>query len=196
MTGEVAVGIIGVVASTVTAIVSWIVSARLTSKSLQRMELRYRTSSYKLVTHFTDLAANPDLRVAYKGEELSNPAIVGLTLRNVGNKAVVNPPIEVRFRGTGKLIPLAFEKVPEGYENKWLLGAVEADRCKLSVEHINPGQTLMATFLIGDGLPESVVVSCPMPDLNIKEEPSNKDTRLLFILETIAQALVLGSRTK
>jgi hypothetical protein len=87
---------------------------------------------------------------------------------NTGNRAIKNPPIKITGPGATYVIPAYLEDVPEGYAAIWELVRDDGETCLINADHINPGQTLKARFLM-DSMPDrEPSFACPVADLKIR----------------------------
>jgi hypothetical protein len=110
------------------------------------------------------------LKIEYKGEELPQPVLLTLEIFNLGNVAIIKPPISIAtVRGATYIIPVQIEDPPAGYEDLWDIRRSDADECEVIVDHINPGQVLKATFLMDEIPKQMPCFRCAQPDLLVKE---------------------------
>lgn len=165
------IAIAGVVATVVVGIVSWIVSAAQTRKTIDRKVLGYNMEATPLMT--TTLKSG-GLKVEYEGEELPDPVLLTVEIFNLGNVAIENPPISIATsKDATYIIPVQVEDAPPGYEDLWKIERVDADICEIRLAHINPGQTAKATFLMDETPTEMPHFRCPLPNLTVKKvEPA------------------------
>lgn len=177
------IAISGVAATIIVGLISWIVSAALTRRTLDRKILGYRMEASPLMTTSLKSAG---LKIEYKGEELPHPVLLTLEIFNLGNVAIINPPISIAtVRGATYIIPVQVEDPPAGYEDLWDIRRSDADECEVSVAHINPGQVLKATFLMDEVPREMPCFRCALPDLVVKEV---KPSELAKVSLEIAEA--------
>ncbi len=174
------IALASVAATLIVGIVSWLLSAAFAKKSLSRKELNFKIEAEQII-QATSFEAR-DLKIEYKNEVLANPVVLSVEVTNTGNVSLVKPPIEIRTHNMEKIVPGFFEGVPPGYEGLWKIVGVDAHTCRLELEHINPGQTLRARFLldkIPDPMPSFV---CAMQDLRVKKA---KPYKLNAFVETL-----------
>lgn len=163
------IGLIGVAATLFAAVVSWIVSAWLTKKSLATQVLGYRMSVAPVLAVGSLPGGSSALRIEFNGELLAEPVLLSVDIINLGNRAIENPPILVESEGTTYVIPIYIENVPPGYEDLWELKRTDAEQCAIRLKHINPGQIVRARFLLDEIPTKPTVFKCPMKDLVLKE---------------------------
>lgn len=114
----------------------------------------------------TDAKTAGLLTVDYGGIRLADPALVEIAITNVGRSSVSDPPIAVSVGEKHKLIPAYLHTTPPGYDELWRLVQEQETKSRISLAHINPGQTARARFLLSGGDPRVVRVSCPMADVD------------------------------
>lgn len=131
------------------------------------------------------------LEITYKGEVLPEPTLLAVNIRNTGNVAIDNPPIEIEAIGTTYVIPGYIEDVPPGYENLWTLERSDAESCKIKLDHINPGQIVKARFFLDEIPDKKLLFKCPMRDLTIKEVDPKAKEKLLESIQEIGLPLPL-----
>lgn len=165
------ISIAAILATVFVGIISWIVSAALTRRTIDRRVLGYRMEMSSLMTTSLKSAG---LRIEYKGEELPEPILLAVEVFNLGNVAIENPPISIATaKDATYIIPVQVEDTPPGYEDLWEIERVDADECKIRLAHINPRQTVRATFLMDEVPAEMPHFRCPLPNLIIKKvEPA------------------------
>lgn len=163
------IGIGGIAATIVAAVIAWFVSAWSTRKSLATQSLGYRMSVAPVLAVDRIPGGAGSLRIEFNGELLAEPALLSVDIINLGNRAIENPPIVVESEGTTYVIPIYIEDVPAGYENLWELRRTDAEQCSVRLEHINPGQIVKARFLLDEIPSKPPVFKCPMKDVVVKE---------------------------
>jgi hypothetical protein len=161
-------GIGSIVATILVGVVSWIVSANLTKKSLLQKKLSYEIRMFSIVSN-QFLNKSNELEIYYKKELLPEPTLLAIDIINSGKSSIENPPIVVDAKGTTYIIPGYIEDVPPGYEDLWSLDRKDAETCSINLEHINPGQVVKARFFLDEFPKEVPVFKCPMKDVEIKE---------------------------
>ena len=167
------IGIGGILATIVVGILSCIVTWIVAKKTIEKKKLNYSISIYPIL-NLSD--CTHELKVIYKGEELRNPCLVHLDIKNTGNKSVENPPVEI-FCEKSLLLPAYMEDVPCGYEEKWKAESVSRSKVKLNIDYINPKQVLRLSLYADLMKGDNPQVICPTRDLefiNIEEELVNK----------------------
>lgn len=161
------IAIAGVCATVLIGVVSWIVSASLTRRTIDSRILGYRMEASPLMT--TSLKSG-GLKIEYKGEELPNPLLLTVEIFNLGNVAIENPPVSIaNVKDATYIIPVQVDDPPPGYAELWGLERVDGEECKIVLDHINPGQTLRATFLLDEMPKEMPRFICPQPNLVLRE---------------------------
>lgn len=161
------ISVAGVFATIFVGIFSWMVSAALTRRTIDRRIIGYKMEATPLMT--TSLKSS-GLKIEYKGEELPYPMLLTVEVFNLGNIAIENPPISiVTSKGATYIIPVQVEDPPPGYEDLWEIERADADECKIRLNHINPGQVAKATFLMDEIPMEMPHFRCPLPNLIVKK---------------------------
>lgn len=167
------IGIGGILATIIVGILSCVVTWIVAKKTIEKRKLNYSISIYPILNLFD---RTHELKVIYKGEELRNPCLIGIDIKNVGNKSVEKPPVEI-FCEKSLLIPAYMEDVPCGYEEKWKADAVSKSKVKLNIDYINPKQVLRLRLYADLAKRDKPQIICPAQDLefvNIEEELINK----------------------
>ena len=167
------IGIGGILATIIVGILSCIVTWIVTKKTIEKRKLNYSIFIYPIL-NLSDYTH--ELKVIYKGEELRNPCLVDINIKNVGNKSVENPPVEV-FCKKSLLLPAYMEDVPCGYEEIWKIESVSKSRVKLNIDYINPQQVLRLRLYADLMKQDYPQVICPKKDLefvNIEDEVAIK----------------------
>lgn len=167
------IGIGGILATIVGSILSCVVTWIVAKKTIEKRKLNYSISIYPIL-NLSD--CTHELKVIYKGEELRNPCLIRIDIKNVGNKSVENPPVEI-FCEKSLLIPAYMEEVPCGYEEKWRAESVSKSRVKLNIDYINPKQVLRLRLYADLMNQDNPQIICPAQELefvNVEEELINK----------------------
>ena len=161
------IAIAGGVATLVTGVGSWFVSAYYAKKSLQNDELSYSMKMTPLLGNKIFKEASK-LEIKYKGEEIDELVLLEVDLVNTGNRSIRNPPVKIVGPGATYVIPAYIEDIPPGYDALWELVRDDGETCLIQADHINPGQIIKARFLM-DAMPDQEPeFSCPLPDLKIR----------------------------
>lgn len=161
------IGIVGTVATVVVGILSWFLSAYIAKKQMRNEELSYRMRITPLLNNklFKD---EDKLEISYKGDVIDRLVFFELDIVNSGNVAVKNPPIRITSLDATYIIPAYLEDVPSGYDALWQIEREDGETCLIVAEHINPGQTIKARFLMDNMPPGEPNFSCAVPDLKIR----------------------------
>lgn len=161
------IGIVGAVATVVVGVVSWFLSAYFAKKQMRNEELSYRMRITPLVNNklFKD---EDKLEIYYKGDIIDRLVFFELDIINSGNVGIKNPPIRVTSFDATYIIPAYLEDVPPGYDSLWQFEREDGETCLIIADHINPGQTIKARFLMDTMPPREPEFSCAVPDLQIK----------------------------
>lgn len=180
------IGIGGILATIIVGIVTCIVTWKLTLRSTEQKKLSY---SIKILNVFSNsiqkqYGAIADLSITYDNKKLKKPCLLLLEVENTGNKAIANPPISVRTRPNTEIIPMYFQDVPVGYDDKWDMKRESTNCCKLCLEHINPKQTVKVSFLL-DTYPEKVLFECPMQNVLIHERNNSIEDKYSNNMEIV-----------
>jgi hypothetical protein len=180
-------GLGSIIATVLVGIISWILSAYLTKKTLKRKKINYEIKMFPIISK-DFFSKSSDLKIYFKDELLPEPTLLAVDIINSGNVAIENPPIEIEALGATYIIPGYIEDIPPGYEKIWELERTDAESCAIHLEHINPGQVVKARFFL-DELPKfPPVFKSPMKDLEIREV----DTEIKKVfLESLISALEL-----
>lgn len=72
--------------------------------------------------------------------------LLSVDIVNLGNRAVERPPIIIEALGATYVIPIYIAEAPLGYDELWKLERIDADKCAIHLDHINPGQVVKARF--------------------------------------------------
>lgn len=167
------IGIGGILATIFVGIITCVVTWVVAKKTLERRKLNYSIAIFPIL-NLSDYTH--ELKVIYKGEELRNPCLIDIDIKNTGNKSIENPPVEI-FCKKSLLLPAYMEDVPCGYEDKWKAESVSKSRVKLNIDYINPKQVLRMRLYADLMKKDYPQVICPKQDLefvNIEEELINK----------------------
>lgn len=167
------IGIGGILATIAGSMLSCAMTWIVTKKTMEKRKLNYSISIYPILnlSNYTH-----ELKVFYKDEELRNPCLIRIDIKNVGNKSIENPPVEI-FCEKSLLIPAYMEDVPCGYEEKWKSESVSKSRVKLNIDYINPKQVLSLRLYADLMKQDNPQIICPAKDLefvNVEEELTNK----------------------
>jgi hypothetical protein len=184
LTRDQVVAIASVAATVLVGIGSWFISAYYAKKSLRNEELSYRMKMTPLLG--TRLFKEADkLEIKYKGEIIDQLVFLEVDVVNTGNLAIKNPPIKITGPGATYVIPACLEDVPEGYDSLWELEREDGETCLVKADHINPGQTLKARFLMDSMPPCEPSFACPVADLRLRRI---KDMSVSPVATTILEA--------
>src|SRR5205085_11354863 len=112
-------------------------------------------------------ATAADISCQFRGADRPDPVLLSVDITNVGNVALLNPPIEVRAVGATYVIPGWIEGIPYGYEDQWEIERTGAESCALRISHINPRQVVRARFLLDEYPAQRPLVVCPMADVEL-----------------------------
>jgi len=160
--------LISIIITILVGIISWIVSAFLTKKSIKQKKLAYEINYFPIISK--DFISNASkLKIEYEGELLPEPTLLVVDVMNVGNEAIENPPIEIRAVGATYVIPGYLEDVPPGYEDIWKLERTDAESSAIKLKHINPKQVVKARFLLDEFPKEPPLFVCPMKNLEVRK---------------------------
>lgn len=161
------IGIVGAVATVVVGGVSWFLSAYIAKKQMRNEELSYRMRITPLLNNklFKD---EDKLEITYKGDVIDRLVFFELDIVNSGNVAIKNPPIRITSLDATYIIPAYLEDVPTGYDSLWEIEREDGETCLIVADHINPGQTIKARFLMDNMPPGEPAFSCAVPDLRIR----------------------------
>lgn len=178
------IAVIGIVASVVVGILSWLLSAYIAKKQMRNEELSYRVRITPLLNKklFKD---EDKLEITYKGEVIDRLVFFELDIVNSGNVAVKNPPIRITSLDATYIIPAYLEDVPSGYDGLWRIEREDGATCLVVADHINPGQTIKARFLMDNIPPGEPEFSCAVPDLKVRRIA---DIQLSPVATTILEA--------
>ena len=157
----------GVIATVVVGVISWFVSAHLAKKAARTEELSYRMKVTPLLNNklFKDAEK---LKIEYKGEQIDQLVFFEVDIVNSGTVAIKNPPITISSLDATYIIPAYLEDVPSGYDSLWHIVREDGETSRIEVDHINPGQTVKARFLMDKMPPGEPTFACPVPDLRVK----------------------------
>lgn len=161
------IAIAGVAATILVGLISWFVSAHLAKKAMRNEELSYRMKIIPLLNKrlFREI---DKLKIEYKDEQIDQLVFFELDIVNSGNVAIRKPPIVITSLDATYIIPAYLDDVPSGYDSLWKVVREDGETCSLDVDHINPGQTIKARFLMDKMPPGEPEFSCAMPDLKIR----------------------------
>ncbi|MGZ8937477.1 MAG: hypothetical protein ACXW02_08350 [Halobacteriota archaeon] len=178
------IGIIGAVATVVVGVISWLLSAYMAKKQMRNEELSYCMRITPLLN--SKLFKDEDkLEISYKGDVIDRLVFFELDIVNSGNVAIKHPPIRVTSLDATYIVPAYLEDVPPGYDPLWELKREDGETCVIVADHINPGQTIKARFLMDNMPPGEPEFSCAVPDLRIKRIA---DIRVSPVATTILEA--------
>jgi hypothetical protein len=166
---EQVVGLVGAAATILVGVGTWLVSAWVASRNRKRRRLSYKLYYERVLPPHLKARA-PDISFQFRGEDLAEPVLLSVNIKNAGNVAIVNPPIEIRAVGATYVIPGWIEDPPAGYEDHWDIERTDAESCALRISHINPGQVVRARFLLDEYPAHRPIVVCPMADVEIRCE--------------------------
>lgn len=175
------IGIGGIIATLVAAVITCIVTWLLTVKNINRLKMSFRCQVFPIlsntVTNNTKINMT-DWQIKYKDKQLDNPCILAIDIINMGNTSLIKPPIKINTNEDIIIIPAYFEEIPVGYKDLWIMDQTNlSNSCTLLLDHINPKQIVKARFIL-DKLPkEKIVFECPMPDIQIQEISNNIDSK-------------------
>lgn len=161
------IAITGVAASVIVGIISWFVSAHLAKKTMRTEELSYRMKIPPLLNNRL-FKETDKLKIEYKGEQIDRLVFFEVDIVNSGTAAIKKPPIVITSLDTTYIIPAYLEDVPPGYDGLWEIVREDGETCSINVDHINPGQTIKARFLMDAMPPGEPKFACAMPDLQIR----------------------------
>lgn len=175
------IGIGGIIATLVVGVITCFVTWILTMKNMKKLKLAYRCQVFPILSN--SVAQNTkinltDWQIKYKDRLLTNPCLLTIDILNMGNASITKPPIKIETSKNINIIPGYFEETPVGYENLWNFQETDSiNSYALSLDHINPKQTVKARFFL-DNFPENKIsFQCPMPDIQIQEISSNIDSQ-------------------
>lgn len=178
------IGIVGAIATLVVGVISWFLSAYIAKKQMRNEELSYRMRITPLLN--SNLFKDEDkLEISYKGDIIDRLVFFELDIVNSGNVAIKQPPIRVTSLDATYIVPAYLEDVPPGYDSLWELKREDGETCLIVADHINPGQTIKARFLMDNMPPGEPEFSCAVPDLRIKRIA---DIRVSPVATTILEA--------
>jgi hypothetical protein len=166
------IGISGVIATIVAALIAWFVSAWSTRKSLATQTLGYRMSLAPLLAMDRVPGGKSSLKIEFNGEQLVEPMLLSVDILNLGNRAIELPPIVIEAVGATYVIPIYIEDAPLGYEDLWKLERTDAEQCAIRLDHINPGHVVKARFFLDEVPKQMPVFKCPMKDVKVTEVKS------------------------
>lgn len=158
---------VGVIATIVVGVISWFVSAHLARRAMRTEELSYRIKMTQLLNNKLFRDAD-QLQIEYKDEPIDQLVFLEVDIVNSGNVAVKNPPISISSSDATYIIPAYLEDVPPGYAGLWEIVREDGETCRITVDHINPGQTVKARFLMDKLPPSEPTFACPVADLKVK----------------------------
>ena len=161
------IGVAGAVATIVVGLISWFLSAYLARKAMRNKELSYRMRITPLLDNklFKEI---DKLKITYKDEVIDRLVFLELDIVNSGNAAIKNPPIKITAPNATYIIPAYIEEPPHGYDSLWEIVREDGETCLIVADHINPGQTIRARFLM-DNMPIAPPeFACAVPDLKVK----------------------------
>ncbi len=161
------IGISGVAATILAALIAWLVSAWATKRSLAKQAIGYRMIMSPLLTIDKVPGGSAALKIEFNGEQLVEPTLLSVDIVNLGNRALENPPIVIEAVGATYVIPIYIESVPLGYEDLWSLERTDAEKCAVRLEHINPGQVVKARFFLDEVPSQMPVFKCAMKDVSV-----------------------------
>jgi hypothetical protein len=154
------IAIAGVLASLVSALVTWLVMKR--KFSSKRLSYAYEIEP---IVRSGDPDLARDLKVFFRGEELPEPALLSVTIANTGYTAIEDATVVIKLPGAMYLIPGYFLDVPAGYDLLWDIERSDAEECTIKFKHINPKQIAKVRLLM-DEIPDGdPAISCPMPNV-------------------------------
>lgn len=173
------IALIGVFATLLGVFVTWLIMKRQYSSK----KLAY---SYDVEPILMSKEANfaQDLKVTYKGQELSNPLLISLNIANIGLAAVENVEVIFKLPNASYPIPGYFVDVPSGYAEQWDIESTDPGVCKIIFTHINPKQVSHIRLLIADNFEGDPEISCPMANVEFKRGNS---LNLSMIAEILIQ---------
>lgn len=161
------IGISGVAATIIAALIAWFVSAWSTRKSLATQTLGYRMNLSPLLAMDRVPGGKKLLKIEFNGEQLVEPMLLSVDIINLGNRAIERPPIIIEAVGATYVIPIYIEDAPPGYEVLWKLERTDAEQCAIHLDHINPGQVVKARFFLDEVPNQMPVFKCPMKDVKV-----------------------------
>ena len=169
MTTADSIAITGVLATLLSILVTWLVMKR----QFASKKLKYSFEIEPIVkSNDPDLAR--DLKVFFKGEELPEPALLSITITNVGYTAIEDAKVVVELPDATYLIPGYFVDVPPGYLYLWDIERTDAEECTITFKHINPNQVARVRLLM-DALPKgNPRISCPMPNVECTAQAASQ----------------------
>lgn len=179
------ISLANVAVALIVGIVTWIISWIVFRGQVQRKELSYYMQMASVIAH--DFSGSRGiLEIKYNGEQIDTLVLFEVDIKNTGNHPIENAKIKLSNQGGVYLIPGYFEDVPDGYEYLWTIEREDGEDSVLCLEHINPGQTAKARFVM-DAMPDYFPsISCPMIGLTLKKARSEDFKRAAFqILEAL-----------
>lgn len=185
------IGIGGILATIIVGIITCMVTWIVAKRSQKIMKFSWSAEITKV------LNINPEvdrgkIQLLHDGIEIKNPHMIQMKIKNVGNASIAFPVLMIKVDNSDKIIPLGFNDIPYGYENKWKLRVISNKECKIELEHINPKQEF-SIILFADGNEPKITVSCPMKDIALKEVKNDKTSTIasLFISDDNKTYLIL-----
>ena len=156
------IALAGVLATMISALVTWLVMKRQFASKKLSYALTVNTLLLK-----RDAGLAQDLKVFYKGEELPEPALLSVDISNIGLAAVEDAKVIIQLPGVAYLIPGYFQDIPLGYDPLWTIERTDAEECEIHFKHINPKQTARIRLLMDEVPKGEPSVSCPMPNVEL-----------------------------
>lgn len=178
--------IAGVFATVLGALVTWLVMKR-------QFACKRLTYSYEIepLLRKSDPDLSRDLKVFYKEDELSQPALLSLTISNTGHAAIENAEVIVQLPGPTYLIPGDFLDIPPGYLMLWDIERTDAEECTIRFKHINPKQVARVRLLMDEIPTGEPRVSCPMPNVEcVRGSPVSLSVLAELIVSVAAPQLL------
>jgi len=160
--------LVTVIVGIITCLVTWFVTIR----TIKQLKLSYSMKTYPILSNAINIH-NPSqadgFKILYRNKLLENPWLLAIDIENIGNKAIENPPIKICTSEDIQIIPGYFEGIPDGYDEVWDIESETQNGCKISLQHINPGQTAHVRFYINKQPQKEFKFECPMADLNLQK---------------------------
>jgi hypothetical protein len=160
--------ITSIVVALIVGIGTWVISWLIFRAQTVRKRISYFMRMIPIVSHEFS-GERGELEIRYNGEEIDRLVLLELDLKNTGNAAIIDPPIKISNEGGVYLIPGYFEDIPAGYAHLWSIEREDGEDSLIHLAHLNPGQVAKVRFVM-DNLPSRLPeLSCPMPDLHLKQ---------------------------
>lgn len=171
------IGIGGIIATIVVGIITCFVTWKVAMKTIQQLKIAYSYQIFPILSKSVNAMNLIDLQIKYRDKLLPKACLLTVDIINNGNKAIIAPPIKIKFDENIEIIPGYFEDVPPGYVDLWSMKKEDTNSCSISLNHINPKQIVKARFFLNTFPETELSFECPLPDVQIQKISSINEAK-------------------